>query len=286
VDPTYVGTQATELHRYRSTPPKAHRRAWIAEGDGTVVGIARAFVPWDTSDSSVGEFGVAVAPGRRGRGIGGELYECAVAHLRTVGARTAGAWARPEGVPFLERRGHELRRSSSQSALAVREADLTELDSLAQQKAREGFRVVPLSDVFDRPRDLFELDVATSRDEPSDYPIDAMGYDDWLRTSYEHPAVDRDGSRVVVAGDRLVAWALIGTDGSGRAANEFTGTHPEFRGRGLARLAKLAATAWARDNGVSVIYTGNDAANAPMLAINRRLGYRPLAELHYLVRPL
>ena len=125
--------------------------------------------------------------------------------------------------------------------------------------------------------------MVTSRDEPSDYPIDAMSYDDWLRTSYEHPTLDHDGSRVVLTPDgRLVAWALLGTDGAGRGLNEFTATRPEYRGRRLARLAKLAVAAWARDNGIDVLYTGNDAVNAPMLAINRRLGYRPTGERHYL----
>jgi RimJ/RimL family protein N-acetyltransferase len=99
--------------------------------------------------------------------------------------------------------------------------------------------------------------------------------------------MDRDGSRVVVGpGDRLVAWALIGSDGEGRAVNSFTGTHPDFRGRGLARLAKLAVAAWARDEGLRVIFTGNDDSNAPMLAINERMGYEPVAELRYLVRTL
>jgi RimJ/RimL family protein N-acetyltransferase len=144
--------------------------------------------------------------------------------------------------------------------------------------------VAALREVVDRPRDLYELDVVTSADEPSDYPVDAMDYDEWLQRTYEHPSIDRDGSRVVCAGDRLVAWALIGTDGEGRAVNSFTGTHPDFRGRALARLAKLAVAAWARDRGIHVIFTGNDEANAPMLAINDRMGYRPVAELHYLVR--
>jgi GNAT superfamily N-acetyltransferase len=285
-EPTYVGTAATLLHRHRALPQAAQLRAWVAANGADVTAYASAVRPWDTSDSTVGEFGVLVAPRARRRGIGADLYERAVAHLRVVGARTAGVWARPEGVSFLERRAHEHRRSSWQSALDLREADLTELVPLEGRKAREGFHVVPLREVLDRPRDLYELDVATSRDEPSDYPIDAMEYDDWVRTTYEHPGIDHEGSRVVVAGDRLVAWALIDTDGHGRGMNAFTGTHPEFRGRGLARLAKLAVAAWARGSGVDVLFTGNDASNAPMLAINRRMGYRPVAELHYLVRKL
>ena len=286
VEPTFVGTAATLLHRRSAIPERARLHQWITEEDGVVIGYAGAELPWDTSQEGVGEFHVVVAPLARRRGVGGALYDRAIGHLRSAGARTAGSWAQPDGIGFLERRGHERRRSSRQSALDLREADLTQLPSLEEEKAREGFEVVPLGDVFDRPQDLYQLDVATSADEPSDYPIDAMAYDEWLRTTYEHPGIDRDLSRVVLAGRPLVAWALIGTDGAGRGVNNFTGTRPEYRGRGLGRLVKLAAAQAAREAGVEVLYTGNDATNAPMLAINERMGYRPIAKLHYLVRTL
>jgi RimJ/RimL family protein N-acetyltransferase len=55
----------------------------------------------------------------------------------------------------------------------------------------------------------------------------------------------------------------------------FTGTLRAYRGRGLARAAKLATTQWAAANGVRQIVTDNDETNAAMLAINRSLGYQP-----------
>ena len=286
VNPTFVVTPQTLVHRRRALPPRARRADWVADEDGRIVATASAEMPWETSEP-VGDFRVYVAVDARGRGLGRDLYERAMEHVREAGAERAGSWApSEEGVAFLERRGFERRRSSWKSALDLASADLAELPALEEQKAREGFRLVALREVLDRPRDLYELDVAASADEPSDYALDSMGYEDWLRTTYEHPGIDRDGSRVVLAGGRLAAWALIGSDGDGRAVNDFTATHPDFRGRGLARLAKLSATAWAREAGARVVYTGNDATNAPMLAINRRLGYERVAELHYLVRAL
>lgn len=59
--------------------------------------------------------------------------------------------------------------------------------------------------------------------------------------------------------------------------SDYTASRPEHRGRGLARAAKLGALRLAAANGVTVAYTGNDEANKPMLAINERLGYRPVA---------
>jgi len=58
------------------------------------------------------------------------------------------------------------------------------------------------------------------------------------------------------------------------AESEMTGTLPGFRGRGLARLAKLRVLRGARDLGLTELVTENDAENEPILAVNRRLGYR------------
>jgi hypothetical protein len=44
-------------------------------------------------------------------------------------------------------------------------------------------------------------------------------------------------------------------------------------------LAKLSALHLAAARGIHWIGTANDDDNAPMLAINRKLGHRPLADL-------
>lgn len=54
-----------------------------------------------------------------------------------------------------------------------------------------------------------------------------------------------------------------------------TGTHPAYRGRGLARLEKEATIAWAAEAGLEYLLTSNDSTNAAMLALNKRLGYEP-----------
>jgi hypothetical protein len=52
-----------------------------------------------------------------------------------------------------------------------------------------------------------------------------------------------------------------------------TGTARAFRGRGLAKLAKNHSLHRARAAGFTDAFTGNDAANGPMLAINEWFGY-------------
>ena len=88
------------------------------------------------------------------------------------------------------------------------------------------------------------------------------------------PDLASDGSFVALANGRPVAYTLLTMDERGFADNEFTATLPEFRGRGLATLCKLASIRWATENGTHTIVTANDSGNQPMLAINRKLGYR------------
>jgi hypothetical protein len=57
---------------------------------------------------------------------------------------------------------------------------------------------------------------------------------------------------------------------------EFPNDPACVRGRGLAKLAKSVAPHRARDAGLTRAYTSNDEVNAPMLAVNGWLGYRPV----------
>ena len=52
-----------------------------------------------------------------------------------------------------------------------------------------------------------------------------------------------------------------------------TGTARAHRGRGLAKLAKNDSLHRARAAGYTEAFTGNDAGNEPMIAINKWFGY-------------
>jgi GNAT superfamily N-acetyltransferase len=57
----------------------------------------------------------------------------------------------------------------------------------------------------------------------------------------------------------------------------FMGTLREYRGRGIATILKQRLIAVAASRGAQRIVTSNDSENAPILAVNRRLGFRPSA---------
>jgi len=68
----------------------------------------------------------------------------------------------------------------------------------------------------------------------------------------------------------------------------FTGTLPEFRGRGIASELKRRAVVYARDHGYRYLVTGNDSLNPRIWAINQKLGFQKwsvLVQAEKLLRP-
>jgi RimJ/RimL family protein N-acetyltransferase len=110
----------------------------------------------------------------------------------------------------------------------------------------------------------------------ADTPSVFAEFDEWLRTEWEHPDLAFDGSSIALHDETPVALGLLHVDREhGTADNGFTATAREFRGRGLATIVKLRSLRWAAENGIERVTTSNDETNAPMLAVNRRLGYQP-----------
>lgn len=272
----WMHSPASLLHRLVGHPPRARQRAWVAEADGEVVGFARARLRWEVSERSLGWLWVGVRPEHRGRGLGGALYDLAATHLLRAGAERLETYTAQEaGRAFLEERGFREQGGEPILRLEPARADTSALPRLEAAKAAEGFRLVPLAEVLDRPRELHALYASASEDVPEESTVDDIRYEEWVAECLEDPDLAREGSAVVLRGETPVALAFVVSDGEGRAANDLTGTLPEYRRRGLARLAKLATIRWAAAGGVEWMLTANAEANTGMRALNESLGYRP-----------
>lgn len=136
-----------------------------------------------------------------------------------------------------------------------------------------GVELRTAADFADDPRPLFEADAETTADEPSDTPALLTDYEEWLTETWRSPGLDHDLTSVVVADGEVAAFSLAETDGVDRYWSGMTGTRRAYRGRGLAKLAKNDSLHRARAAGYTDAYTGNDAYNGPMLAVNRWFGY-------------
>jgi GNAT superfamily N-acetyltransferase len=198
------------------------------------------------------------------------------------GALELRSWSFPDSDGFLERRGFRRTRAERMSTIDPRTVDRRALDQLPP-----GVRVVALRELEQRLPEVHAVYAEAAADMPADHSVTNVPYDEWLVETIGDPDLARDGSAVVLVDDRIAALSWLKVDRRrGLAEQELTGTARAYRRRGLARLAKLAVMRWAAANGITRVTTGNDAANAGMLAINHELGFRPFAVETEWVKPL
>ncbi|MGW0435817.1 N-acetyltransferase family protein [Micromonospora sp. NPDC003197] len=248
-------------------PPGEHWVAFVVESDGRLVGWASSYLNGTTSEADFGEISLLhVQPDYRHRGAGSALLAAATQHLTGIGARRVRTWVLEQSLEFARKRGFEPSRQMRYAARTLR--SLPPVPS-----APPGVRLATLSDLD--PEQLYEAYVAASADTPDDVAYDALSYDTWRYEVWENLGLDKAASVTAMVDDDIVAFSFVKRDGE-RMWSDMTATLPQHRGRGLARLVKSAALQHAAARGVTVAYTSNEESNAPMLAINSRLGYRPV----------
>jgi GNAT superfamily N-acetyltransferase len=272
-----IYTPAGMQHLIESMPERAANAAWVAD-EGGVAGWAWAHRRWQRRTNTAYAW-VGVLPEARGRGIGRELWERAQRHVASLGVTAffTDVVGDPAGERFVVGQGFTPSRTDVVSAVDVRAVDLAGLDELERRAATNGYRLTTIRQVD--PHGLYRLDLALGDDTPgADAPHD-VSFEEWSVELAHHPDLNWDASAAVLHDNEPVAECLLIVDEEGRRArNEGTGTLQGHRRRGLATLTKLAAIRWAAEHGIETIITDNDERNAGMLAINERLGYRPLVE--------
>ncbi|MEV5820617.1 GNAT family N-acetyltransferase [Micromonospora haikouensis] len=287
VHPYIVRGVASTRKMIAEPSPGENWTAFVADVDRAVVGWVSAYREGRTSTDGFGCVSLLhVHPDYRERGLGSALLTAALDHLAPLGIRRVRAWALDDALPFARRHGFIPGRELRYSALELRSVP-------PPPPAAPGVRLLPLADVG--PEELYPAVRAAAIDEPGDVPVDAMSYQSFRYEIWDNLGLDRQASTVAVAdgevvdgkvtGGQVVAFSLVKRDGD-RMWSDYTGTVPGHRGRGLARLVKTSALRRAAASGVRVAYTSNDAANAPMLAINQGLGYRPVTSQWSCLREL
>ncbi len=268
--PFLPATPESVLHLLTRTHPDARFRLLIAEEDGEVVGTAQVYAAHESPEPGQGNANVYVHPERLRRGAGALLVRAAEEHLAAHGVTKVFSWVldEPDNRAFAERRGYRASRSAHFLRLDLAHGALPPLPDVPP-----GVELRTAADFADDPRPLFELDAETTEDEPGDIDFEFTDYAAWLAETWGHPLLDRDLTSVAVADGRPVAFTVAHTDGSGRYCTAMTGTARAYRGRGLAKLAKSHSLHRARTAGCTEAFTGNDAGNDPMIAVNKWFGY-------------
>ncbi|MGZ8686891.1 MAG: GNAT family N-acetyltransferase [Gaiellaceae bacterium] len=275
-DDDHVTTVAGLRYRMEAARPEDCRATWKAEKDGELVGWAFAGLDAFAAERDRAFAGIVVHPDHRRAGIGSALWGAVAAHLREIGARKIVAYSRADGAAksFAATRNFVLAATDTTSAVDPR-------DLPPPPTPPQGIALHPLSAFSDDPEPLYLSDRESALDEPGPTDISGITMESWRRLIWDHPDCDRELGVAAVADGVVVASTFLFADHeSGRAANGGTGVIRAYRGRGFGLLVKQHSLARAAAAGVTLVITQNDETNGPMLAINRKLGYRPLSTGH------
>ncbi|MGB6500304.1 MAG: GNAT family N-acetyltransferase [Thermoplasmata archaeon] len=227
---------------------------------------------------------VAVAPGHRRRGIGAGLYAQIEAEARSRHA--LGLWAAtcesyPDGVRFLDRRGFTVRRKIWESRIDLMELDLSNVRDGSSSPRLEGLRLTTLAEEgADSPeirRSVYDLTRASGADIPRLGNFHPFSFEEFVAIDIESPGAVPEGFFLACKGKQVVGMSSLEKDLARLDTVKvgYTGTLPEFRGRGIATELKRRATMYAASRGYRYLVTGNDSSNERIITINRRFGFRP-----------
>ena len=232
---------------------------------------------------------VIVAPEARGQGLGAQMYEDALRLARQHGATHLESVVREEdevSVRFAKQRGFQVERHLFESSLDLADFDERPYHDLLSRLEVQGFRFFSLADAGltdENKHRLYEVNRSASLDGPGSTGTFPDFYA-FSKNVFEASWFRADTQLLASQTDRWVGLAAIGIYPADlHAYNAFTGVLREYRGRGLAQALKLQTILLAKREGMRYIRTHNDSNNAPMLAINRKLGYKPESGVYRLL---
>ena len=224
-----------------------------------------------------------VVPAAREQGVGRALYAWLLEALAPFAPEALGVgfWAaQGEGEGWLARRGYRETLREIESALDLG-AFVPEGWSAAQARgAAAGVRMANLTELGDGEawrRRVYELDMAFSTDIPMTRPLTPPAHGVYDRLYFECPGFRPELCWLALAGDTPVGlcWHALAPLPD-ELETIVSGVRRDWRGRGVALALKSQALADAKARGFTRVATRNAVTNAGMLAVNTRLGYRPI----------
>jgi GNAT superfamily N-acetyltransferase len=263
--------QVLQSEKQRNTEKPVLRL--FAEVAGEPVAMARAFCWGDPKEAMVAR--IYVLPEHRKQGIASDLSERIHAFALQSESKklTVSTFHdEPEGLAFIESRGF-----TKTHILYHQEFDLTA--PLQPQDLPEGYTFTSYAELEgdDKNHRVYECVHEADKDVPHIQNFGLLSYDDFLRHIVEPPTFIPSAFALALYGDQIVGVSnLLWDDVASREKvfTDFTGVRRAHRGQGLAKALKYHSLKAAQALGAKVCITMNSDENAPMLAINRAVGFQ------------
>lgn len=268
-----LGEDMFEMQEARVRTYPFYKRA-VLTVNNEVVGMAQLLHATGMTPQGFLSQTIIVDAAHRGRGYGQMLDEALaqwVQDEQPIGLQTAVRDNNPEARAWAERRGFTYKSHQFESVLDLTSFPLETIDAGARSSESHGisFRTFEHFSLEDDMERVYQVVKQLSGDTP-----DSQGALDFPFETFA-AMVRRMDPRcifIAMAGEAIVGITCLVPQGK-EMYTLFTGVVKEYRGKGIAHALKLLSIRFAQANGVKQLRTNNHSTNAPMLAVNHKLGY-------------
>jgi len=224
-----------------------------------------------------------VDPPQQGKGIGRAIYERIANELSDLSAIVAWSLNRenlPVRIEFFKKRGFSEKQKLWESRLDLTTADPSRYRQYLDNASKQGITFTTLAEEQRKGpealKKIHELVQLIMADMPREAPFTPVSYQQWEALALRNPRFIPEGFMIAKDGPNYIGLSnVLRNETNPQLLNQDdTGVIREYRGRGIAIALKLKITEYAQENGYTTIRTWNDSHNAPMLAVNTKLGFK------------
>jgi GNAT superfamily N-acetyltransferase len=251
----------------------ASHRNLLATLDGTPAGVGVYGRMLDDPVSRIGRINFRVLSEHRRRGVATALHR-AVSELgrghgdEELEGQVVGPTAETEA--YVAARGYRAVETMIESRFDLR---ATAGDSVLL--GHDGLELRSAAEDRDVLRGAYTVALESEPDIPQAHSwVRPASFDEWRAREIDNVLFVPEASLVAYLDGEPVAYGLVQLERAGLGAHHATGVARAHRGRGLATALKRAQIDRARAAGLNELVTWNEEGNAPIRAVNARLGYR------------
>lgn len=263
--------------------PGKIRERWVAVDAGDQVLGFGMLVKYPSQPPEIFHMELVVDPSTRQHGIGTQLLR-QIEHIALGFGCGRMITEVPDDDPaahaFSTKNGFQIHSHIFGSQLDVTAFDTHKFDGIIEQVQAQGIRFTTLAeegDTEEARRKLYALNRMAVLDEAGDealfkaYPT----YDNWCRIVLGSRSYRPASQFIAAIGEEYIGLAGIYNEPETPHTlfNGYTGVIAEYRGQHIALALKLLTVRYAQQHGGHTIQTETATRNAPMVAINKKLGY-------------
>jgi GNAT superfamily N-acetyltransferase len=253
---------------------------FVLETNGAICGYAQiiphGFVPPNWAGA-----GIMVHPDQRQKGYGQILWQQLEQRLKQHSLQGLETYIRdddPASRAWARARGFESYANRFASVLNLEAFDESQFTGHLERVHTSGIEIRSFAEIVQTESDWHRL-LEFVADSLTRTP-DLQGNPRWSLEHVAHYVRDEsqtNADRIFLAIDAgvWVGVSVLSLD-RGQTYNFITAVNPSHRGRGIALALKLEAIKTAKALGYSQMRTNNLSVNAPMLEVNKKLGFEKL----------